>query len=201
MGVLHQFIRRGRDHRGCGELAICCAVAARKAAPDPGEGEGRARGVAGHAKPDIGRRVAPLRLAKAGGRDEAAAFGKTGFPEGRAAQLIIPRIVHRLGLDRLAGFLGGLRQYEPPMRIAQHAVAIVIERHDGRRALRKDRRQRLCVAQLVVFGAHFEQLPHEGRGEGIRVEVTHFRRSVSGCEGLGRSTHTTNYAGHSRKAI
>ena len=87
------------------------------------------------------------------------------------------------------------------MRVAQHAVAIVVQRHDGRRALGKDRRQRLCIAQLVVVGAHVEKLPHEGRGEGISVKVAHFRRSVSCCEGLRRSTHTTNYAGHSRTAI
>lgn len=57
--------------------------------PDACQGKGRPFALPCDAEPDVGRRIAPLGFAEAGGRDQATALLEAPTPEGRRAQLVI----------------------------------------------------------------------------------------------------------------
>lgn len=137
------------------------------------QGEGRPRLVTFEREPVVGSGSVPLGLAERGGRDQAAALLEARPPEARAGQLVVARVVHRLGLDRLAGPLRHLRQQEPPVHRDQFPRAVIAQPHNRRIVARIDRRLRREIAQQVVGRAHVEQLAHRLLGGGVGIEVAH----------------------------
>ena len=179
---LGQRIRRRRDHRRGDHLSkVTATVIALVSTPDARQSKRWPYLVSGDAEPDVGRRIAARRLAEAGGGDQATALDEARLPERGRPKLVVPRVVHGLRLDRLAGLLRDLRHDEPPVRRLQPPRPVVIHSDDRGQAFGKDRRQRFGIAERVVGRIDRKELTHRIGGHRVGVEVAH-------AEDVGRLT-------------
>ena len=174
MHLAHQFIGFCRNDRGRHQRPFFLSVLAFEKPPNTRKHKRRSRFVAFQPKPKIRRRFFPFGLAKTGCWDETTPRFKAGFPKSRSQQLIVTRIVHGLGLNRISRHLGFLRQHETPMRIFQPTRTLAIERDDRGVTLWENRRQWLRISKLIICRLNVEQTPHRLLRQVVGVEIAHF---------------------------